>query len=296
MFNGGAYGTYLEWLLTTLTTDCPIIEPFRIDSGNSHNFLGNHLINMNGWDNYISSSKAPVQFVRIHPKTEKTESLTENLKTILKTVDRVIYLYPDHDSILLNINNYYTKIWEDWWTWMFSKEINPDDIYNNWPVDPATPLDQIPIWIQREFLSYYLLPSWFSQVEWFHPTSWNHDRCQIVYVKDLLDNVEQVLADIEAFTGLTFNKPIESMLPLHKKMLYLQKYRNQDSLCANIINSIKDNTEFRWADQELPLASQSYIQWKLREMGYEIECDGLDLFPTDSVYLKSILYLANQNS
>lgn len=296
MFNGGAYGTYLEWLLTTLTTDCPVIEPFRTDSGNSHDFLGNHLINMNGWNNYVNPSRVPVQFVRIHPKTEKAESLTENLNTILKTVDRVIYLYPDPDSILLNINNYYTKIWENWWTWMFSKEIDPNDIYNNWPVDPATPLDQIPLWIQREFLSYYLLPSWFSQVEWFHPANWNHDRCQVVYIKDLLYNIEQVLADIKTFTGLTFTKSVEGMLPSHKKMLGLQKYRNQDLLCANIINSVKHNTEFSWINQELPLASQSYIQWKLREMGHEMECDGLDLFPTDSVNLKNILYLANQNS
>jgi hypothetical protein len=295
VFAGGSYGTYLEWLLTTLTTDCPIVEPLRLDSGSSHNFRGNHLINMAGWNKYTTNTEQHFQFVRLHPKTEKKESITASLETILSSVDRVIYLYPDSDSILLNINNYYTKIWKNWWTWMFNNEINPDKIYNNWSIDPTTPMDQIPIWIKREFLSYYLLPSWFDQVEWFHPAKWNHNRCYTLLITDLLDNIEQVLEEIKTSTNLTFVKPIKSILPLHKKMLNLQQHRGQDLLCYKIINSIVNDIEFSWDDQLLPLPSQSYIQWRLRELGYEIKCHDLNLFPTNSIHLKSILYQSDKN-
>ena len=41
VYNGGAYGTYLEWVLTTLTTNIPIVAPFR-PNGSSHQFHGNH--------------------------------------------------------------------------------------------------------------------------------------------------------------------------------------------------------------------------------------------------------------
>jgi hypothetical protein len=293
VFNGGAYGTYLEWLLTTLTTDCAIIEPFNTDTGSSHNFRGNHLGNINNWNTYLNSGKNPTQFVRIHPKLKKTDSISKVLETILSTAERVLYLYPGPDSVVLSINNFYSKIWKDWWLHNFNSSIDPNKIYNNWPIDPKIPMDQIPIWIRREFLSYYLLPAWFDQVEWFHPDKWNHNRCKIILVKELLYNIKEVLEDIRVFTGLKFNKPIELLLPAHEKMLQLQKHQNQDWLCSEIIDSVVNNNEFEWDGQNLSLASQSYIQWKLREIGYEIECHGLDLFPTNSIHLRSILHSKN---
>jgi hypothetical protein len=293
VFNGGAYGTYLEWLLTTLTTDCAIIEPFNTDTGSSHNFRGNHLGNIDNWNTYLNSGKNPTQFVRIHPKLKKTDSISKGLETILSTVERVLYLYPGPDSVVLSINNFYSKVWKDWWLNNFDSVIDPNKIYANWPVDPKIPLNQIPIWIRREFLSYYLLPAWFDQVEWFHPDKWSHNRCKTILVKELLYNIKYVLEDIRIFTNLKFNKPIELLLPAHEKMLQLQKHQNQDLLCSNIIDSVVNKNNFDWSDQELPLASQSYIQWKLREIGYEIECHGLDLFPTNNVHLRSILYSKN---
>jgi hypothetical protein len=38
------------------------------------------------------------------------------------------------------------------------------------------------------------------------------------------------------------------------------------------------------------LASESYVQWQLRNLGYEIQCHELDKFPTNSVHLKELLY------
>jgi hypothetical protein len=40
----------------------------------------------------------------------------------------------------------------------------------------------------------------------------------------------------------------------------------------------------------LPLASEAWIQWQLRNLGWEIKCHELDIFPTNSVYLKELLY------
>jgi len=40
----------------------------------------------------------------------------------------------------------------------------------------------------------------------------------------------------------------------------------------------------------LPLPSEVWIQYRLRELGYEIRCHGLDIFPTTSVQLKKLLY------
>jgi hypothetical protein len=291
VFNGGAYGTYLEWLLTTLTTDCPVVDPFT-KSGNSHRYQGRHLIDMRGWNEYVNTADTASKFVRLHPKSSTTESISANLKTILSSVDRCIYIYPDNDSMLLVINNYFSKIWKDWWVHQISNEIGLEKIYDNWPIDPGLPVDQIPVWIQREFLSYYLMPSWYNQVEWYHLDTWQDRQCTTILVNQLLDDIEGTLYQIQKDTGLTWTKSVNDIFPMHQKMLSLQQHRNQDQLCQDIIKSVITNAAvgMDWTDIDLPLASQSYIQYELRNLNFEIECHNLDNFPTNSVHLKSIIY------
>ena len=71
-FNGGAYGTYLEWCLTTLTSSDPIVAPFT-KRGNSHKFLGNHLINFSNWQDYNTSGNV-FDFFRFHLEKDHKEN------------------------------------------------------------------------------------------------------------------------------------------------------------------------------------------------------------------------------
>ena len=163
VFAGGTYGTYLEWCLTTLTSESPICLPF--DSiGSSHNFSGNHLSDINGWDDYYCSSNQ-LDFVRLHPKTQKEDSLTRNLEKICSQTSNVLHLYPTETTTLLCINNAFSKVWSNWWEKNFGTYIDPDLIYKNWPVTPGTNINNIPAWIKREFLSFYLMPCWYDQIE-----------------------------------------------------------------------------------------------------------------------------------
>ena len=285
-YNGGAYGTYLEWALTTLTTPGDISAPFTA-IGNSHKFMGNLLI-FEKLEQKILPISAP-QWIRLHPKTKKDHSLSNNLNSILNSTKQIIYLYPDTDSVLLNINNYFNKIWKDWWGHQFATDISPEKIYNNWPVANSVTLDQIPLWIQREFLSYYLMPAWQAQIEWYHPAHYADDRCLVVLINELLYNFEQTLNRIKHFCNIEFLRPITDLIPYHDTMLSLQKNIDQDQLCNKIINCTITDLDYVWGHQ-LPLPSQAWVQWQLRNLGYEIQCDGLDLFPENSVQLKKIMY------
>jgi len=286
VFHGGSYGTYLEWLLTTLCSETETVRPFK-KNGNSHGFGGNHLHDMQGWHKYVTKDIAK-QFVRFHPKTNKDESLSDNLDCVLSTVDKMIYLYPDERSKLLAINNYYFKVWECWWQYQFLDQINPDKIYKNWPVDINTTMDQIPVWIRREFLSCYLMPAWHDQVEWYHPDTWGHDRCLILSVSELLHDLVFSLTRIGNFCDLKFAKKIEHMIPYHNEMLQLQQYRGQDELCQQIVHATVYDQDMVWPD--LPLPSQSWIQWQLRNLGFKLRCHGLDIFPANSIQLKKLTY------
>jgi hypothetical protein len=293
VYNAGSYGTYLEWALTTLTTDIPVAAPFN-SNGNSHQFCGNHAFNINSskWK-AIADKQESFVFVRLHPKTQQHEVLDNNLNQILDVAEKIIYLYPDSNSVLLTVNNFYSKIWAEWWNTRLLDPVFADNLYNNWPVKRDTPVDQIPIWIKREILSFNLMPSWHRQVEWYHPTQWSHPRCQLVLTKELLYNFESTVQKLQKFCNLEFKKNITDLVPIHNIMLSLQLYLSQDQLCHRIVDHALDNQLFEWKD--IPLPSQGWVQWQLRNLGYEIRCHGLDKFPTDSVALQNILYASNKS-
>lgn len=293
VFGVGSYGTYLEWALTTLTTSDNIVLPFT-DNGSSHLFTGNHLENIEGWQEYTKNPN-PGQFARLHPKEFKDDSIIAVLETLLKTANRIIYLYPDPDSCLLVINNWVSKVTNNWWVKDILSEVSEDTFYSNWPACQGLPLDQIPTWVKREFLSYYLMPAWHAQVEWYLPNTWNNPDCLFVSVNELLYNFENCINKIKEFGNLTFKRDLAELLPYHEQMVKLQQFQNQDSLCETIVTSTIQRTLFDWSDTDLPLASQSWIQWRLRNLGYELRCDGLDLFPTNSIQLQELIYLANND-
>jgi hypothetical protein len=291
-FSVGCYGTYLEWALTTLCNQENIVPPFT-NSGSSHTFLGNHLANIEGWQAFVEANNFE-QFVRFHPKQRKSQSLSQNLDSVAASVDHMIYLYPDKNSILLVINNWLSKVRSDWWTHDILGPDGLDKIHKNWPSCTGLGADQIPIWVQREFLSFYLMPAWFDQVEWYHPAVWKRKNCITITVSELLYNFESCLDRLQKFTNLSFAKPPACLENYHKDMLELQRYKNQDQLCKQVVQSIVNNTMFDWTDQEISLPSQSWIQWQLRNLGWELRCDGLDTWPTNSVQLKNLLYPINQ--
>lgn len=286
-FNGGTYGTYLEWCLTTLSSTNNIVPPFS-NNGTSHNFIGYHLLNIDGWKKFKSANSTPVQFVRLHPKTLENESLSSNMNYLCDTADSVVYLYPDKESILLSLNNFTFKIKRDWWSNSFSTLINAEEIYNNWPVSRDTKISDIPIWIKREFLSFYLMPAWFSQIEWNHLAAWQHPKCCVVTVNQLLHQFENTMHRIKTHCNLQFEKDVAELMPFHQQNLKLQKYITQDQICNQIIDSVINHQQIEW--EELTLISESWVQWELRNRGLEIQCDGLDTFPTSSIQLRELLY------
>lgn len=286
VFHGGTYGTYLEWALTTLTTGQDIIEPF-LEKGNSHKFRGHHLGNMNGWRGYLSQDKY-LPIVRFHPKTTKDEDLGSNMAEISQAVDKFIYLYPDEDTFILGLHNQYTKVWSDWWDKSSGDELDLNLIYQNWPVDRTTPLTQVPSWIKREFLSYYMMPMWQAQIGWGDAFHLTHENCHVIKVVNLLYDFAQTLIDLERFLKIAFVKPVESILEIHKKMLSLQTHLYIDATCKKITDAVATATHYEW--DPLPLVGEAWIQWHLRQMDFEIRCHGLDIFPRDSVKLRELIY------
>ena len=73
-------------------------------------------------------------------------------------------------------------------------------------------------------------------------------------------------------------------------MLKNQTNIGQDALCHQIVNLTLNDLWFDLSDAHFPVVSQSWVQWEFRNQGYEIQCHGLDLFPTNTIQLKKLLY------
>lgn len=276
----GNYGTYLEWCLTTLCTNIDVVAPFN-NNGNSHRFLGNLLHALSGWQNYVASD-FDFLFVRLHPKTLPSHTLNEVLTEIANDCQHVIFIQPCQQSVLLSVNNWVHKLGQD-----FALQYCPlDQIYKNWPIDQHLEAQKIPRWVWREFFSHWLMPTWVDLVEWPIKQDYGKHNIHTVSVLDLLYDFENTLHQIAKVCNLTFQKPVNDLLELHKINLDLQQFKNQDQLVPNIVDCVLAAKDFSWGN--LPLPSEAWVQWQLRNHGVEIQCHGLDIFPTNSLQLRAL--------
>ena len=288
LYPGGAYGRYLHWSLDTLLSNEAIVTPFN-NNGNSHQFKGNVVYFDNSELLYRDGYTVDrCQVARGHLKIQQKESIKDNVTVALNTFDRVIVCYPDYNSVLLVLNNRFTKIWDNWFDNRLKDSVFANNLYNNWPVTSGATAAEIPIWIQRELLSYDQMPSWHDETGWFLPDTLRHPSCKFVFVSDLLYHFENTISSVQEFCDLEFKKEISELVPCHNLNLSLQQYLDQDAVCNRIVDSIINSKSIDWAP--LPLPSQSWVQWQLRNLGYELRCDGLDIFPANTVELQNLLY------
>lgn len=288
LYNGGSYGTYLQWLLDNLCHIQHLVRPFT-EKGTSHAWHGQHLSHLNdinGWRSYVQSSQN-LTICRLHPKTSKTHDLAKNIEEILQSCHKTILLYPSRNHEIMCMNRYVTKPWDT--DSLFDgplQSVEPRVLYDNWPITAGTSMNQLPRWIIREFLSFYLVPAWRDQVQWYLPDDWHHPRCLVIYTEDILYDPKVTLERIRDFCSLRFVRDIESLMPFHHEMLSLQTLLSEDRLLGAILESltVQDDKHFSWSP--LSLTSESWLQWALRQQGIELACDGLNDLPTNAENLK----------
>ena len=288
-YHGGTYGTYLEWCLYSLTSTDQLVSPFT-KVGNSHNFKEGNYLEFDAVSGFLNTNQS-AKFARFHPKTKQQHSISARLDQVCDLAQHMIYIYPDRNSVLLTINHWFSKMSSCWWTDKFSITTDANKLYQFWPVEPGTAIQDIAIWIRREFLSFYFMPAWHNQVEWYHPDHWQNPNCCVITVRELLNHFEETLQKIRVFCGIEYVRPVQDLLPFHEQNLKNQKYLHHDRVCADIIRAVTDNQDFSWESLSLP--SEAWIQWQLRNLGYEIQCHGLDKFPTNSVHLHELLIKTN---
>jgi hypothetical protein len=296
IYNGGSYGSFISYILECIEQDLQHVKsPFK-DHGNSHK-CNSIFVNRDRVTNkfFIKHDGNLSRFIRCHPQPTKNQELHEDINYLVQAVKKAILIYPSPNTILLSLNNWFTKVYKTgWWNNELTVDVVERDIfvsnlYTNWDINTSTKFEDIPRWILREFLSFYLMPAWQSQVQWNLLDWYTNPSLYVTTIEDIMYNFEKTIIDMSTFCNLHITN-LDEILKVHKDMLLLQENLNKDKICNNIITNFNSDKDYTFTG--LSLIDEAWIQWELRNQGYELKCNNLNKFPTTVKDLKKIAYKA----
>jgi hypothetical protein len=141
---------------------------------------------------------------------------------------------------------------------------------------------QMEPWQLREWFSLFYV-QWVQ--EWINSTE--HVDSTFLKIKntDILFDTKNICLKTIDFCNLTLSNDLDSFVNkwISKQQYIVTEFNLLDQIVEHTIN----NQEFSWSP--ICIISEAIVQQRLRNAGYEIKCDGLDTFPTNSKMLYSLL-------
>jgi hypothetical protein len=137
-------------------------------------------------------------------------------------------------------------------------------------------------WQLREWISIFYT-NWVQ--EWIESAQQVDSKFLSVRNIDFLTDPVAIAKQLFNHCKLTQKSGLEEFLQTWKMA---QKYIiDEFELLGNIVNSAINNQSLTW--EPINIIAESIVQQRLRALGYEIRCDGLNIFPTDSKTLYNLL-------
>jgi hypothetical protein len=252
--------------------------------GSLHSFVKSaHLMGMEHIDNFFKSRDIVDVTTPTYPfKQQKLPEILEYFSQYDTVNDSCILMYADSvRSAELNMLFQYYKIsiGLDYGLDIFCNNSNHDialwdSNYTHWK--------QMKVWQLREWISLFYEP-WVH--EWIDSAQQVGHRFLTVKNTDLLFDPIETVKRIFKHCNLT-QKP-ELDIFLYQWQQAQQYIVNEFNLLDQIIDHTIAGQTLEW--KPINIISEAIIQQRLRAKGYEIRCDGLDIFPTDAIMFNSLL-------
>lgn len=282
LYPAGGYGTFLEWCIAYFSGSPKGIDcPWGLN-GNSHGFSGNHLINFTGWTNYLASDNYH-DFVKFHPKAYIHEVAVDHIINILDQGHRVITLFPTTDDTLLVINNKFDKLWSEGWL-----AHNQNDFLDNlkqWGIESLNDAER---WQIREFLSFYITPQHLDETEAESIEQFHHQNLHKIPIRNLFTDFKSTILSVFEFIDSPLQR--SNFEEIYNSWVSLQKHTNKDQEVNHIVDSVVNQIQYGWEDQNLTVVDEAIIQMKLRDLhSLNLKCYNLNTFPSNTTELLSLL-------
>lgn len=152
--------------------------------------------------------------------------------------------------------------------------INWNKEYTHW--------DQMQLWELREWISLFYAP-WVQ--EWINSQYEVPKNFLKISNTDMLFHTKDTIKRIFNFCNETITGDIDSFIKewSEKQQYIVDEFTLLDDICNNTINNIT----FSW--NQINIIAESILQQRFRALGFEIRCDGLNNFPTESKALYNLL-------
>jgi hypothetical protein len=141
---------------------------------------------------------------------------------------------------------------------------------------------EMQIWELREWFSIFY-PSWIQ--EWIDSKYQVDNNWLQISNSTFLNHPLIYLEKIIDFCKLTVKPGLDQFVLdwQHAQQYIITEFDILDKIVHNTVN----NVLFEW--NKVSIISEAIVQQRLRSLGYEIRCDGLNNFPTDSHTLGNLL-------
>lgn len=284
-FVPGMFGSTIEYIIRAYSQEFDQLRSEIEPNGAMHSF--NKLHHWLSLEEICDSYKNKIEFKGISTPTYPYEDhhLPEILETVLPLfdpTDKKIIIYASnvkaaeinmlfrYHKISVGLNTglsvFFGKVDPLWIRW------NPE--YTRW--------QDMKHWELREWLSVFY-PAWVQ--EWIDSENQVDDEFLKISNVDIIEHTEGKFLEIFNHCNLTQQPGLSDFA---KKWQNAQQYiLDEYSTILKIVESTVSRESYSW--QPLNIVAEAIIQQHLRSNGYEIRCDGLNTFPTDSETLYNLL-------
>jgi hypothetical protein len=284
-FVPGMFGSTVEYVLRSFTLDYEPIDGRLLSDGSMHSFQKEfHPLDIFEIKNFKGYHQDLIT-TPIYPfKQTHLPEILNNFKLLLLN-SRPLLIYADSiRSAELNLLFQYHKIA----TGSLRRGLGifcGENAHNivNWNANYKS-WQEMEAWELREWFSLFY-NTWVN--EWIDSCNQVPNNFLKILNTDLLLNTKDTLLKIIDFCNLTLNPSAnfdQFVTEWQNKQNYVvEEFNLLDQILENSLNKI----DYDWKD--LNIIAESIIQQRLRTIGYEIRCDGLNIFPTNSISLYNLL-------
>lgn len=215
--------------------------------------------------------------------------------------EKFIIIEPDRNHVLDYLDNSFSKEsnyhLNDWFDErLINRDLMPEQYFSDiieflksnqiWTIDARTIAPENKPWMLRELLSYKIAELMFSCYERYFMLTYRSK----IKSTDFFDNFESALTELVDSLGLKFKMPMPDIIAHNQTFVKHQQFHGIQKLCDQFVDSTINGDCME--NPCISIFDEAYVQYKLRNAGWEIEVDNLNKFP-NSAELSKIIYPAN---
>jgi hypothetical protein len=277
LFPPGGFGSTLEYAIRRFTKEFETINAIVSPTGSMHTYnKENHLHKINLF-NKNQLTKITGISTPIYPCFDASaETTIKKFIELINPTDKVVFIeIKDINAYERNFLFHFNKIdyfnicqiqYKQW-----NKQYQSINDMHHWELREALSLTHSDISAQM------LSAGWLKQSNWLTITT-----DQILF--DFVNTFKKIINYLELTLENNNNELEEFYQYWHSKQQYGIDYQTTVDLIVE-----KITTEEKYSYDQLTLVQESLIQFRLRLLGKELKCYGLDIFPTNTLDFKNII-------